>query len=84
MISSEGYDLLERLLCYDPKRRITAEEALNHKYFREHPLPQEKKSMPSFLPTHSLGEMTAAAPAIQQKRPREDDVLLPSSKKQKV
>jgi cell division cycle 2-like protein len=28
-------DLLSRLLTYDPKQRITAEEALRHPYFRQ-------------------------------------------------
>lgn len=36
-----------RFLCYDPHRRITAEEALKHKYFSESPLPVD----PSMFPT---------------------------------
>ncbi|GKF86713.1 cyclin-dependent kinase G-2-like protein, partial [Tanacetum coccineum] len=36
-----GFDLLSRLLTYDPAKRITAEEALNHGWFREYPLPAE-------------------------------------------
>lgn len=28
-----GVDLLQRLLCLDPDRRITAEAALAHEYF---------------------------------------------------
>jgi len=28
-----GYDLLMKMLCYDPLRRISAKEALNHPYF---------------------------------------------------
>lgn len=36
-----GFDLLSRLLTYDPAKRITAEEALNHGWFRESPLPAD-------------------------------------------
>jgi len=32
--SKSGFDLLTRMLIYDPKRRITAEEALDHPYFK--------------------------------------------------
>lgn len=32
-------DLLRAMLAYDPARRITAEDALNHPYFREDPRP---------------------------------------------
>ena len=31
--SDLGVDLMSKLLCYDPKRRISAEEALKHPWF---------------------------------------------------
>ena len=34
-ISPEAQDLLNRLLCYDPKQRITAEEAIQHPWFND-------------------------------------------------
>jgi len=34
LISEEGMDLLERLLCLDQNQRITAREALAHPYFQ--------------------------------------------------
>lgn len=33
-ISNAGLDLMSRLLTYDPAQRITAEEALDHPYFK--------------------------------------------------
>jgi cyclin-dependent kinase 8/11 len=37
---SPGYDLLSKLLDYDPVRRITASEALQHDFFKVDPVPQ--------------------------------------------
>lgn len=37
--SKEGYDLLRLLFAYDPDNRLTAKEALRHKWFQEEPLP---------------------------------------------
>ncbi|KAH9314621.1 hypothetical protein KI387_023248, partial [Taxus chinensis] len=51
-LSECGFDLLNRLLTYDPNKRITAEEALNHEWFRELPLPKSKEFMPTY-PTRS-------------------------------
>ncbi|KAJ0976983.1 hypothetical protein J5N97_012457 [Dioscorea zingiberensis] len=50
ILSLSGLDLLRRLLCYDPEMRITAEEALQHEWFREVPLPKSKEFMPTFPP----------------------------------
>ena len=33
-----GLDLLQKFLTYDPTKRITAEDAINHTYFKEAPL----------------------------------------------
>jgi serine/threonine protein kinase len=32
-LSSSGIELIKRLLAMDPEKRISAEEALNHKWF---------------------------------------------------
>eukprot|EP00811_Abedinium_folium_P000481 NODE_10440_length_1351_cov_65.642974.p1 GENE.NODE_10440_length_1351_cov_65.642974~~NODE_10440_length_1351_cov_65.642974.p1 ORF type:complete len:314 (+),score=64.43 NODE_10440_length_1351_cov_65.642974:88-1029(+) len=34
-VGPEGIALLERLLCYDPRKRISARRALLHEYFRD-------------------------------------------------
>lgn len=33
-LTEQGMDLMSKLLTYDPKKRITAQEALKHPYFR--------------------------------------------------
>lgn len=37
-----GYDLLRQLFSYDPDNRLTAKEALQHKWFYEDPKPTWK------------------------------------------
>ncbi|KAJ0544252.1 putative protein-serine/threonine kinase CMGC-CDK-PITSLRE family [Helianthus annuus] len=41
MLTELGFDLLNKFLTYDPEKRITAREALDHGWFREAPLPAE-------------------------------------------
>uniref|UniRef100_A0A803KNG6 Protein kinase domain-containing protein n=2 Tax=Chenopodium quinoa TaxID=63459 RepID=A0A803KNG6_CHEQI len=49
-LSNSGLDLLSRILTYDPEKRITAKEALNHCWFQEVPLLNSKEFMPTFPP----------------------------------
>jgi cell division cycle 2-like protein len=51
-LTEMGFDLLSRLVCLDPARRLTASEALAHRYFAEVPPPQEVALMPTFKPTN--------------------------------
>lgn len=53
VLSDAGFDLLNSLLTYDPEKRITAEVALNHAWFREVPLPKSKEFMPTFPAQHA-------------------------------
>ncbi|KAJ6676534.1 CELL DIVISION PROTEIN KINASE [Salix viminalis] len=50
VLSDSGFDLLNKLLTYDPEKRITADDALNHPWFHEVPLPKSKESMPTYSP----------------------------------
>uniref|UniRef100_A0A165ZQU2 cyclin-dependent kinase n=1 Tax=Daucus carota subsp. sativus TaxID=79200 RepID=A0A165ZQU2_DAUCS len=43
-LSNAGFDLLNSMLTCDPEKRITADAALNHQWFREFPLPMSKDS----------------------------------------
>ncbi|OIT29685.1 PREDICTED: cyclin-dependent kinase G-2 isoform X1 [Nicotiana attenuata] len=53
VLSDAGFDLLNKLLTYDPEKRITADAALNHEWFREVPLPKSKEFMPTFPAQHA-------------------------------
>lgn len=50
-LSEAGFDLLNKLLTYDPEKRITPETALDHEWFREVPLPKSIEFRPTF-PAH--------------------------------
>ncbi|CAG8519762.1 2110_t:CDS:2 [Acaulospora morrowiae] len=43
---NDAIDLLEKLLTYDPNKRITTREALNHPYFRNKPRPTPPERLP--------------------------------------
>ena len=47
-LSDIGLDLLNKLLNYDPNKRITAEAALKHSWFKEAPSACNVNEMPIF------------------------------------
>ncbi|BBN16034.1 hypothetical protein Mp_7g02920 [Marchantia polymorpha subsp. ruderalis] len=74
-LSESGYNLLNGLLTYDPKKRLTAEEALKHEWFREVPLPKSKEFMPTF-PARSehdrrLRRLMKSPDPLEEQRKRE-------------
>ncbi|KAI5352046.1 hypothetical protein L3X38_004937 [Prunus dulcis] len=58
VLSDAGFNLLNKLLTYDPEERITAADALNHEWFREVPLPKSKEFMPTFPAHHAQDRRT--------------------------
>ncbi|KXN89880.1 Cyclin-dependent kinase 11B [Leucoagaricus sp. SymC.cos] len=54
-LSTAGIDLLMSFLTYDPEQRITAEDALQHPYFTESPMPKHPDLFGSF-PSAAAGE----------------------------
>ena len=46
LIDNEALDLLDKLLVLNPNKRITATEALEHRYFKEKPLASHRKDIP--------------------------------------
>ncbi|KAL6043380.1 Cyclin-dependent kinase 10 [Balamuthia mandrillaris] len=72
-VSREGIDLLNKLLTYNPTKRLTAHEALNHPYFSSSPLPKAPDMMPSFPPksSHDTGYRRTRQPQeLQETRQR--------------
>eukprot|EP00761_Pharyngomonas_kirbyi_P010769 gb/GECH01010792.1/.p1 GENE.gb/GECH01010792.1/~~gb/GECH01010792.1/.p1 ORF type:complete len:348 (+),score=78.17 gb/GECH01010792.1/:1-1044(+) len=72
-LSKSGLDLLEKLLTYDPEKRISAQEALEHRYFRELPLPQNPTMMPTFPVEHhsrKRSRSNSASSSYLNKKPR--------------
>jgi cyclin-dependent kinase 7 len=45
-VGAEGVDLLVRTLALDPRKRITAREMLEHKWWRTDPRPTRKEDLP--------------------------------------
>ena len=51
-ITEACYDLLNSMLTYDPKKRITASQALEHNYFKESPRMKDIDLMPTWPASH--------------------------------
>lgn len=49
-LTEAGFDLLSGLLRWDPAQRMSMEDAVGHRWFREPPLPLKKELMPMFAP----------------------------------
>ncbi|XP_067613508.1 serine/threonine-protein kinase PITSLRE isoform X2 [Eurosta solidaginis] len=54
-----GIELLQGLLTYDPKKRLTADTALKHSYFSEIPLPIDPSMFPTWPAKSELGARKA-------------------------
>ncbi|GAB4845276.1 Cyclin-dependent kinase D-1 [Ancistrocladus abbreviatus] len=46
MASDDALDLLSKMFTYDPKARISAQQALEHRYFTSQPAPTNPASLP--------------------------------------
>ncbi|XVF85195.1 hypothetical protein PTKIN_Ptkin17bG0098800 [Pterospermum kingtungense] len=75
VLSDAGFDLLNKLLTYDPEKRITAEAALKHEWFHEVPLPKSKAFMPTFPAQHAqdrrMRRMLKSPDPLEEQRRKE-------------
>ncbi|KAF2669026.1 Pkinase-domain-containing protein [Microthyrium microscopicum] len=68
-VDSHGLDLLKELFKLDWRKRINAIDAMDHPYFKSHPLPCRPEDIPTFEDSHELdrrnkkGEKPALPPA---------------------
>lgn len=76
-LSDCGLDLLQRLMTYDPAKRISAEEALKHPWFQEAPRCATQAEMPVFpalneISREELRKKRKHSLDDEQKRQREE------------
>lgn len=64
--SEDALDLLERMLTFDPNKRITARQALQHEYFKAAPRPTEPEKLPR--PLKAASSKNNRVKGIQPKR----------------
>ncbi len=62
--SPDAIDLLQKLLTFDPRRRITAKDALHHPWFHSAPPPTRPGRLPK--PTSELAPRALPPPEFMQ------------------
>eukprot|EP00850_Spirogloea_muscicola_P000705 SM000002S05785 [mRNA] locus=s2:2182707:2185182:- [translate_table: standard] len=82
-VPESALDLLQKMLAFDPKQRISASEALEHRYFTTEPAPTEPRALPR--PAPKVDKAAAAAPTTRApppvSSPQDPPVLSPGDSK---
>lgn len=76
-LSDLGLDLLQKMLTYDPDKRISAKDALNHPWFKEFPYACAPNRMPKLMATNDVERVHSKKRRIksldkEQQRQREE------------
>ncbi|PAV55749.1 hypothetical protein WR25_03809 [Diploscapter pachys] len=66
-LNQGGWELLNKFMTYDPEKRITASQALEHQWFKDDPKPTSRELFPTF-PAKS--EQHKAPPPSQARQPK--------------
>lgn len=53
-LDAQAADLIDKLLILDPGKRITADAALGHPWFKSNPQPALPQSLPTYPPSHEF------------------------------
>jgi len=73
-ISDHTFDLLNKLLTYDPEKRLSALEALKHPFFTERPPPKDPALMPTWPSVHEGGPRKKRRPSLDEEMQREREI----------
>ncbi len=65
-LTQEGFDLLQRMLSYEPSSRPTAKECLGSQWFSQAPRAKDKKMMPKFPRKHEERDVQRDVEAGQE------------------
>jgi len=74
-LTESGFDLLNKFLTYDPQKRITAAEALQHSYFIESPPPKDEALMPTWRSSHDGQPRKKRKGSLEEEQQREKERL---------